>query len=235
MRLNLSGESDQTGPSASTPPADGRQAVTDLVASVIPMAYAKTRGLTNAADLRGQMFVELMGAAYRFDLRIIGPERWPMYAWMTVKHTLWRGVDDSGVVRRRVRGLRPTAVSMDRWDPPSTSPGPSDIFEQRDSVSVLARAVEELPTALRGPLEESIRGSSTRAIAEEAGYSESTARRRLHEARDLVVVKTELAGWEGNATGHEIVTDPVMDRAQRLFEESFGPVSAPEPRQGPAR
>lgn len=212
---------------------EGRQAVTDLVASVIPMAYAQTRGLTNAADLRGQMFVELMGAAYRFDPRIIGPERWPMYAWMTVRHTLWRGVDDSGVVRKRIRGLRPTAVSMDQWDPPSTSPGPSDIFEQRDSIFVLARAVEALPTALRGPLEESMRGTATKAIAGDAGYSESTARRRLREARDLV--EAELAGGEGNHRGHEFVPDPVLDRAQRLFEESFGPVSAPEPRHGPAR
>ncbi len=212
---------------------EGRQAVTDLVASVIPMAYAQTRGLTNAADLRGQMFVELMGAAYRFDPSIIGPERWPMYAWMTVKHTLWRGVDDSGVVRKRIRGPRPTAVSMDQWDPPSTNPGPSDIIEQRDSISLLARAVELLPTALRGPLEESMRGSTTKTIAEDAGYSESTARRRLHEARDLV--KAEIAGWEGNPSGYEIVTDPVLDRAQRLFEQSFGPVSAPEPRHRPAR
>lgn len=211
---------------------EGRQAVTDLVASVMPMAYAQTRGLTNAADLRGQMFVELMGAAYRFDPRIIGPDRWPMYAWMTVKHTLWRGVDDSGVVRKRIRGPRPTAVSMDQWDPPSTNPGPSDIIEQRDSISVLKRAVEQLPAALRGHLEESMRGSPTRAIAEDAGYSESTARRRLHEARDLV--KAELAGGEGNPKGHEFVTDPVLDHAQRLFEESFGPVSAP-PRHGPAR
>lgn len=213
--------------------ADGRQAVADLVASVIPMAYAQTRGLTNAADLRGQMFVELMGAAYRFDPSIIGPERWPMYAWMTVKHTLWRGVDDYGVVRKRIRGPRPTAVSMDQWDPPSTNPGPSDIIEERDSISVLARAVEQLPTSLRGPLEESMRGSSTRAIAESVGYSESTARRRLHEARELV--KAELAGVEGNHRGHEFVPDPVLDRAQRLFEESFGPVSAPERRHGPAR
>ena len=156
-----------------------------------------------------------------------------MYAWMTVQHSRWRGVDDSGVVRKRVRGPRPTTVSMDQWDPPSTNPGPSDIIEQRDSISVLARAVEQLPTALRGPLEESMRGSTTKTIAEDAGYSESTARRRLHEARDLV--KAQLAGGEGKPRGYEFVTEPVLDRAQRLFEESFGPVSAPEPRHGPAR
>jgi hypothetical protein len=51
--------------------------VTDLVASVIPMVYAQTRQALHAADVRGQMFVELMGAAYRFDPQRIGPERWP--------------------------------------------------------------------------------------------------------------------------------------------------------------
>ena len=38
----------------------GRQAVTDMVASVLPMVYAQTRRTPNAADTRGQMFVELM-------------------------------------------------------------------------------------------------------------------------------------------------------------------------------
>ncbi len=42
---------------------EGRQAVTDLVGSVIPMVYAQTRRTPNAADTRGQIFVELMGAA----------------------------------------------------------------------------------------------------------------------------------------------------------------------------
>lgn len=201
---------------------DGRQAVTDLVASVIPMGYAQTRRAPNAADMRGQMFIELMGAANRFDPQRILPEHWPKYAWMTLQHSRWRGVDDSGVVRKRVRGPRPTTVSMEQWDPPSTNPGPSDIIEQRDSISVLVRAVAEMPTALRGPLEESMRGSSTRVIAEDAGYSESTARRRLHEARDLV--KAEIAGGEGDPRAHEFVTDPVLARAQRLFEESLAPI-----------
>jgi len=66
---------------------EGRQAVTDLVASVIPMVYAQTRHALNAADVRGQMFVELMGAAYRFGPQRIGPERWPTYAWMTLEQT----------------------------------------------------------------------------------------------------------------------------------------------------
>ncbi len=54
--------------------AEGRQAVTDLVGSVIPMVYAQTRRTPNAADTRGQMFVELMGAAYRFDPQRTSPE-----------------------------------------------------------------------------------------------------------------------------------------------------------------
>lgn len=58
--------------------AEGRQAVTDMVASVFLMVYAQTRRTPNAADTRGQMFVELMGAAYRFDPQRTSPEGW---AW----------------------------------------------------------------------------------------------------------------------------------------------------------
>ena len=61
--------------------------MTDLVASVIPMVYAQTRHALNAGDVRGQMFVELMGAAYRFDPQRIGPESWPTHAWMMLEHT----------------------------------------------------------------------------------------------------------------------------------------------------
>src|SRR5450759_4678094 len=39
---------------------EGRPAVTDLVASVIPMVYAQTRHIIHAADVQGEMFVELM-------------------------------------------------------------------------------------------------------------------------------------------------------------------------------
>ena len=55
------------------------------------MVYAQTRRTANAADIRGQMFVELMGAAYRFDPQRTSPEGWASYAWMTIKHTRWRG------------------------------------------------------------------------------------------------------------------------------------------------
>lgn len=208
---------------------EGRQAVTDLVASVIPMVYAQTRRTPNAADLRGQMFIELMGAANRFDPQRILPEHWPKYAWMTLQHSRWRGVDDSGVVRRRIRGARPTAVALDLWDPPSSTLGPSDIVEQRDSITVLGGAVEQLPTALRVPLQESMRGSSTRAIAEDAGYSESTARRRLHEARELV--RAELVRGGADDISHEIITtDPVLARAQRMFEEGWAGSPEGDPR-----
>ena len=99
--------------------AEGRQAVTDLVGSVIPMVYAQTRRTPNAADTRGQMFVELMGAAYRFDPQRTSPEGWASYAWMTIKHARWRGVDDAGVVRKRT--IRPPTCDRD-----PRRPGPGE-------------------------------------------------------------------------------------------------------------
>jgi len=85
---------------------EGRQAVTDLVASA-PMDYAQTRHALNAGDVRGQMFVELMGAAYRFDPQRIGPERWPTYAWLTLEHTRRRGVDRPSSCAAAARVQRP--------------------------------------------------------------------------------------------------------------------------------
>jgi len=105
--------------------AEGRQAVTDLVGSVIPMVYAQTRRTPNAADTRGQMFVELMGAAYRFDPQRTSPEGWASYAWMTIKHARWRGVDDAGVVRKRITAPRPSTVALEGPGPgqPRARPG----------------------------------------------------------------------------------------------------------------
>ena len=47
------------------------------------------------------MFVELIGAAYRFDPQRIAPESWPTHACMMFEHTRRRGVDHSGVIRSR--------------------------------------------------------------------------------------------------------------------------------------
>jgi len=98
---------------------EGRQAVTDLVTSVIPMVYAQTRHVLHAADVQGQMFVELMGAAYRFDPQRTAPERWPTYAWMSLEHVRRHGVDQAGVARNYSRRPQATLVTFgeikQRW------------------------------------------------------------------------------------------------------------------------
>jgi DNA-directed RNA polymerase specialized sigma24 family protein len=209
---------------------EGRQAVTDLVASVIPMVYAQTRGLPDAADLRGQMFVELMGAAHRFDAQRPGPARWSTYAWTTLEHSRWRGVDDAGVVRTRShhRSPRPTNVSLDGREPVSRESDPGDIIEERQAVEAITQALGRLPAALRNPLLEAMQDHPARVIAEHLGFSESTALRRVHEARDHV--RDELAARVDDGVGvpYETVTDPVLERSQRLFEQTFAPSLGPE-------
>jgi len=209
---------------------EGRQAVTDLVASVIPMVYAQTRHALNAGDVRGQMFVELMGAAYRFDPQRIGPERWATYAWMTLEHTRQRGVDHSGVLRSR--NPRPATVTLGDTEPVSREPGPGAGIEERASIEAIKQALGRLPHSLQVPLLESMQGRPAHAIAEDFGVSESTARRRIQEARDFV--RDELAPHVDDVAEvpYETVTDPVLERSQRLFEETFAPPLGPEPGRG---
>lgn len=218
---------------------EGRQAVTDLVASVIPMVYAQTRGAPNAADVRGQMFVELMGAAHLFDPQRTSPERWPKYAWTTVEHSRWRGVDDSGVVRPRSRSgsPRPITVALGGIEPASRAPGPDAGIEQREAIRTITRAVEQLPPSLRDPLLQSMHGHPTRAIAEDIGVSESTARRRIQQARDQL--RDELASRaadDGPWVPFEKVSDPALERSQRLDEHKFVPsLGGPQRSRGPDR
>jgi len=211
---------------------EGRQAVTDLVASVIPMVYAQTRHTLNAPDVQGQMFVELMGAAYRFDPQRIGPERWPTYAWMTLEHTRRRGVDHSGVARNHSRIPRPTTVTLGDTEPMSREPGPGAGIVERASIEAIKQALGRLPHSLQDPPLESIQGRPAHAIAEDFGVSESTARRRIQEARDSV--RDELAPHvdEVAEVPYETVTDPVLERSQRLFEDTFAPSLGPEPHRG---
>jgi DNA-directed RNA polymerase specialized sigma24 family protein len=214
--------------------AEGQQAVADLVGSVIPMVYAQTRRTPNVADVRGQMFVELMGAAYRFDPHRTSPEGWASYAWMTIKHARMRGVDDAGVVRKRASGPRPIAVAFGEREPASSAPNPGEVVQERQSVAGIARAVEQLPASLREPLLASIKGNPMRAIADDLGYSESTAHRRIAEARDQLRVELAIRPDEGNWVPFSRSTDPVLERAQRLYEQAFPSSSTVDPGR-PAR
>lgn len=212
--------------------AEGRQAVTDMVASVLPMVYAQTRRTPNAADTRGQMFVELMGAAYRFDPQRTSPEGWASYSWMALKHARWRGVDDAGVVRKRTSASRPAPVSLDGRDPASRAPDPGEVVEERHAVAAITQALGQLPTSLREPLMASMQGHPLREIAEDLGYSESTAHRRIKEAREHI--RDDLAShaddrpWVPLDAG----TDPALGRSQRLFEQTLTSSAGQEPSRG---
>jgi len=213
---------------------EGRQAVTDLVTSVIPMVYAQTRHVLHAADVQGQMFVELMGAAYRFDPQRTAPERWPTYAWMSLEHICRHGVDQAGVARNYSRRPQATLVTFGEIEPASREPGPGATIEERQATEAIKQALGRLPHSLQGPLLESIQGRPERVIAEEGGFSESTARRRILEARETL--KRELATHADDADGgpYERVTDPVLERSQRMFEETFA-TSHSEHRRAPYR
>ena len=215
--------------------AQGRQAVTDMVASVLPMVYAQTRRTANAADIRGQMFVELMGAAHRFDPQRTSPEGWASYAWMTIKHVRWRGVDDAGVVRKRTSSPRSAPISLDGWDPASRAPDPGEVVEERHAVAAITQALGQLSPSLRGPLLESMQGHPLREIAEDLGYSESTAHRRIKEARAHIM--DDLASHAGDRPWVPLETgsDAVLQRAQHLFEQTSPPPFDLKPSRGPAR
>ena len=209
--------------------------MTDMVASVLPMVYAQTRRTANAADMRGQMFVELMGAAFRFDPQRTSPEGWASYAWMTIKHVRWRGVDDAGVVRKRTSSPRSAPISLDGWDPASRAPDPGEVVEERHAVAAITQALGQLSPSLRGPLLESMQGHPLREIAEDLGYSESTAHRRIKEARAHIM--DDLASHAGDRPWVPLETgsDAVLQRAQHLFEQTSPPPFDLKPSRGPAR
>ena len=200
---------------------EGRQAVTDLVGSVIPMVYAQTRRTPNAADTRGQMFVELMRAAYRFDPQRTSPEGWASYAWMTIKHARWRGVDDAGVVRKRTTAPQPPTLPLEGREPASRAPAPGEVVEGRHAVEAITQALGQLPTSLREPLMASMQGHALREIAEDLGYSESTAHRRIKQARDQLRDELGARADEGSWVPFAEGTEPVLERAQRLFEHTL--------------
>ena len=80
-----------------------------------------------------------------------------------------------------------------------------------------------------------MQGHPLREIAEDLGYSESTAHRRIKEARehirDDLASLTDDRPWVPCDTG----TDAVLQRAQHLFEQGHPPSPSLGPCRGPAR
>lgn len=176
-----------------------------------------------------------MGAAYRFDPQRIGPERWLTYAWMSLEHIRRHGVDQVGVARNYSRLPRTTLVPLGDTELASREPGPGAAIEERQRAEAIKQAVERLPRSLQGPLLESMRGSPARVVADDLGVSESTARRRIQEARDLL--RDELASHVDEVAERpcETVIDPVLERSHKLFEQTFAPSLGTEPGRGPNR
>lgn len=185
---------------------EGQQAVADLVTAVSTMVYAQSRGAFNGDELRSQMFLELMGAARRFDPHRTYPEAWPSHAWLTLTYARRHGVDTAGVVNPRTR--RPDSVPLDGWEPASQEPDPTTGIEQQETLQTIQGALDSLPERLREPLVESIKGQPPRAIAEALGVSPSTISRRIRAARE------QLRG--------ELST-PTSDRAHVPFETATSP------------
>mgnify|MGYP003822000311 CR=1 FL=1 len=81
----------------------------------------------------------------------------------------------------------------------------------------------------------SMQGHPLREIAEHLGYSESTAHRRIKEAREHI--RDDIASHADDRPWVPFDTeiDPVLERAQRMFEQTSLPSSDLRPSRGPAR
>ncbi|MBK8463502.1 MAG: sigma-70 family RNA polymerase sigma factor [Nigerium sp.] len=211
---------------------EGRQAVASLVSAVTPMVYAQSRGAWNGEDLRGQLFVELMNAARRFDPQGTEPQAWPAYAWMTLKHARGHGVDSAGVVSPRTP--RPTTVALGGWEPPSREPDPTTGIEQQQALQTIKQALDHLPDALREPLVEAMKGRSIHSIAGHLGVSRSTINRRIRAAREQVRDELGLPTGDTARVPFEIITGPARTRSTRL-EEQRPRMSCEPRRRGPDR
>lgn len=174
---------------------EGQQAVADLVASVTPMVYVLTRNESNREDLRGEMFVHLMRVAHTYDPTRTNAVRWPTYAWETLQHLRWRGVDNAGVPRQRIaQPLR--MISLDGTEPISRDPRPDDLVVGQAGIEATRDAVNALPTRLREPLLLAMAGKTFHEIGDELGISSTTAHRRTAVARRVLQRELDIGGQD---------------------------------------
>jgi len=154
---------------------------------------------------------------------------------MSLEHIRQHGVDQAGVARSQSRLPRATTVPLGDTDPASREPGPGAAIEERQSTEAIKQALGRLPHSLQVPLLESMQGHPARVVADVLGVSESTARRRINQARDSIRDELAKEGDDVAEVPCETVADPVLERSQRLFEESFSRPPGPTHRGGPDR
>lgn len=121
-------------------------------------------------------------------------------------------------------------------EPASREPGPDAGIEQRESMKAIAQAVEQLPSSLKDPLLQAMQGHPTHTIADDIGVSESTARRRIQQARDHI--KDELNSRADDrhwVPSEKVLADPVLKRSQRLYEQTLTATPGPALGRGPDR
>ena len=80
-----------------------------------------------------------------------------------------------------------------------------------------------------------MQGQPLRTIAEDLGYSESTAHRRINAARRQLREELAMRSYDRTWVPFETATDPVLEHAQRLFEQAFPPSPGVQPGRGPVR
>lgn len=83
---------------------------------------------------------------------------------------------------------------------PDTSSRLIEAQEHSRQVTELHRAIEQLPSRLRGPLELRLRGHSYKVIAETLRLSLDTVKTRIHEAKGKL---REMLGHAPEEPGHE--------------------------------
>ena len=98
------------------------------------------------------------------------------------------------------------------------------------TLSDIKLAVRDLPVHVQEALNLSIAGHTTKAIAESLGISESTAARRLEEARDIL--RPQLLGARNEATTDDVV-DPQWESVttREPAADEPAPVLADSPRR----
>jgi len=197
--------------------AAGRQAVADLAASAIPMAYARARGSFNLDDTRGELLLALMRAAHAYQPTRGAP--WSAYAWRVLDNQRLRGVDATGSPNTR----QPLPIHLGAVDLPSRTPGPEDtVLGGRLGVDAIHDLIDALPLDLRRPLEGRLSGQSWDAVATSLGMSTTTARRRVDMARELL---QHQLGSDGPHTPTPAVKPRWM---------TSGPLPAEQPGETPA-